>query len=440
MIRAALRGKLAWILAVSLAAAAAAFLVVQLRPDRYRATATVRVATLRPDPAGGQGRGASSARQGLIDLTGIARIGFDAYRTLAFAPTTLKAALEDVPSVPGGFTASKLQWATSLSRRSAGTGPLLVAHTVRSRDPQVAAALANAWAGATAAAVRTSLASDTAHLSESLSSQLVAASDAVNAAQARWTAFQMKDDRTDLNAQLGALEGRITAAQQRLDVLERRVASSQARQTLLRAIVQARSRGDATSLTTQVGALASSGAIASPLAADLTSALANVPGGMAQSPQDAATVVARAQLQRQVGDLAADVAERATVRKQLAGFRKERSDLRAELADRQRTADELRRQLDAATRTYRQLTGVTPLLQAANALAPEMAAVFSEATASQRPARRRGWAVALAAFAAVFLATMAAELARTGRADVRAGRKAEARVELPDDLALDAGR
>ena len=411
-----LRRVLAASLAVSLAAGASAFLATRLRAERYRATATVRLSTLGPRPAVGQGAGAEAARQDLIDLTGIARIGFDSYRALAFAPASLRAALAAVPTVPSAPTASALARAASLTRLSSGGdgGPLVVAHTVTDRDPAVAATLANAWARATAAAVRRTVATDTAHLSESVSGQLVSASDAVNAAQTRWTAFQRGDDREHVRAQLSGLEGRITAAQDRLDVLERRIAASQARQTMLRAIVQARTHGEPSSLTAQVAALASAGAIASTLATDLTRALADVPGGMAQSPQDAATVVARTQLQSRAGDLAADVAERSTVGKQLAGLQKLRSDLQAQLADEQRTAEELRRRLDAATRTYQQLARVSPLLQAANALAPEMASVLSAAAPPQRPVARRSGLVTLAASGTAFLLMLVGTLARAG--------------------------
>jgi len=402
------KGGLAWILALSLAAGAVTFLAMHLQPVRYRATATVRLTPLQPPQAPSTSGQDPSATQNVLNLAGIAQIGFDAYRTLALSQDTLHATLAAMDTVPHGLTTANLADDLTMSKLAGGgNDPLVIAQSVTYGNPRIAADLANAWATASAAAVRTAIAGDMKHLDQTLATQLVTASDALNAAQTKWSAFQKTDDRTSLQAQLTALDGRVTGAQQRLDALERMMASTQAKQSMLRAIVQARTHGDATSLTTQVGALASAGAIAPTLAGALTRALADTPGGMAQSPQDAATVVARAQLQQQAGDLAGYVAERATIRKQLAGFAQQQSDLRARLANQQMNAEQLQRQLDSATSSYQQLASVTPVLQAAGTLAPEMASLFSRASLPEAPLGHRTVMAAVVAFVlAFFVATL----------------------------------
>lgn len=408
----------AWILAVSLAAGALTFLVFQLRPVRYGATATVRIRPL-VKAAGGNAQGQASA-QDLLGLAGAVPIGFDAYRALALSPSTLKATLARLPDPPAGLGPDTLARHLSLAKVSGGGAtPLLLRQSVADRDPRLAAALANAWARASTAAVSASIAGELADLHKALASKVVTASDAVDAAQATWSAFQSNDRRSSLRAQLSALDTRIAAAQQRLDALQRDIAAAKGSQRLVQAVLQARRQGGSADLTSQVGALASAGVIDPTLAADLTRALAAAPGGRAQSPQDAATVVARTRLQRQAAALAGYVAERTTTQKQLASFVKTQAQLRSELAGEQSDAARLQRQLDAATAAYQRIASLTPLVDAAGTLAGDTATVLAQASVPARAPGRRTLSALVAALTAGLLALLTGVLLRAALAGQR---------------------
>jgi len=436
------RRGLVWILAVSLVIAALVFVVLYLQPNRYQATATVRMTPLQfTQPQ--QATASPQAQQNLLDLSAITQIGFDAYKTLALSRETLKATLDRLDTVPKGLTVADVADHLRLTKLSGGgADPLVVAQTVVYRDPGTAASLANAWAAASTAAVQDSITSDMSHLSKTLASELVSSSDTLNAAESKWTAFQKQDERDSLRSQLTALNSRITGAQQQLDTLERQASATQAKQALLRAVVQARTTGNTSSLDQQVQALTAAGVLQPPLAEQLAGALAEVPGGTAQSPQDVATVVARTELQQQAGDLAGYAAERDTVQQQLASFAKQQADLRIKLAGQQQTADQLQRQVDTATQTYQQLSSVAPILRAAGTLAPDMASVFSHASTPDKALSHRTVTAAVVAFVLAFIVMLVGVFLRAAVAEPSLGgvRRRDDDARAGDGTAPASGR
>ncbi len=149
------KGGLRWILGVSVGIAVLAFAVLQLQPERYQATATVRVSPLQVQ---GQTLQNGQLQQNMIDVNSVTQIGFDAYRTVALSHDVLASAVKATPSLPSDFGAKQLAEAVTVTKVSGGgSDPLIVSQEVTSTDPKRAAALANAWANASADAARSSI-------------------------------------------------------------------------------------------------------------------------------------------------------------------------------------------------------------------------------------------------------------------------------------------
>ena len=390
---------LGWILGVSLAVAAVAFVAMHFRPARYQATATVRVTPLQVNPQNQQ----NGQPQSLLDVNSVTQIGFDAYRTIALSHGVLARTLEAVSPAPPGLTTKLLAKAVSISKvTGGGADPLIVSQSVTWHDPELAATLANAWATASADAAQASVGQSVGKVRSSLDTQLTSLSSALDAAQAKWATFQKQDARSSLQAQLDALNTRTTTAQEKLDELDRNIATAKAQQSILQAVVDARSQGKPAALDAQMQALANQGVLSQSLAQQLGNAIASVPGGPGLANQDLATLVARAQLQQQTSELAGYVAERQTVQTQLDGFAKQASDLRSQLATQQQTAQQLQRQLDGATQTYDNVAQTAPLLDVADKLVPSMAGLFNSASAPEQPQSSRTAVVTAVAFVLAF--------------------------------------
>lgn len=417
-----LRGGLGWIVMVSMVVAAIALGVMLVLPSHYRATATVRVTPLQVQ---GQTLQNGQLQSDIIDVNSVTQIGFDAYRTIALSHSVLTATIEALPSVPTGLDARKLAAAVSVTKVSGGgSDPLIVAQAVAWGDGAQAAALANAWAKASADAVQASIGSALGHVGNTMDSQLATLSSTLDQVETQWATFQKQDARTSLQAQLDALDTRTTTAQQQLDELDRQIATTKAQQALLQAVVDARLQGKPADLNAQMQALSNQGVLPAGLAQQLADALASVPGSPALASQDLATLVARAQLQQRAADLAGYVAERATIVGQLDGFVQQASDLRVRFASQQQTAQQLQRRLDSATQAYDQVAQAAPLIAVAGKLVPSMAGVFNAAAAPERPLSQRKGVVTAVAFVLTFFVMVLFVFLRAAVAEPPDGRQA----------------
>ena len=396
------KGGLRWILVVSIGVAVLAFIVMRLQPERYQATATVRISPLQVQ---GQTLQNGQLQQNLIDVNSVTQIGFDAYRTIALSHGVLASAVEATPSLPSGFGVKQLAEAATVTKISGGgSDPLIVSQEVSTDDPQQAAALANAWGNASAEAARTSIGKALGGVRSTMNGQVTSLSSTLTQAETRWASFQKQDERTSLQAQLDSLDTRTTTAQQTLDELDRNIATAKAQQAVFQSVIDARSRGNPADLSAQMQALSNQGVLTPEMAQQLTDAIASAPGTPAVASQDLATLVARAQLQQQTANLAGYVAERQTVHQQLDGFSKQASNLRDRLATQQQTAQQLQRQLDSAQKAYDQVSQTAPLIDVADKLVPSMAGVFNAASVPERPAGRRTAVVTAVAFVLAFFA------------------------------------
>ena len=133
-----------WILLAVVLVAGVAFVYASTRPPRYVAEGTTVVARAPIEVDAGTN----------LRFRPEATVSFDTYQTLAFS----RAVLEAVVPHHGADDVSGLRGALTLER-VAGTATqpttfLAVSHAVRSRDPGVAAAAADAWIEATVATVR----------------------------------------------------------------------------------------------------------------------------------------------------------------------------------------------------------------------------------------------------------------------------------------------
>lgn len=363
------KGGLGWIVGVSLVVAAVAFVVKTAQPHRYRTSSNVQVSPLQlTKPVGSA-----------IDLSSVTQVDFETYRSIATSQPVLEASLKAVPSAPKGLTPQTLSDKVSLGQVGKGT-PLVVRQSVTLTDRALAAKIANAWARASADAVRASVTQSVQDVASKLSAQQATLLHAVNAAETKWAAFQKVDDRSTLQAQLGSLDSQTTSAQAKILELDRNIASAKAQQQMLESIVQARQQGNPADVRTQLRALADNGVLTPSQQGALASAVASLPGGTGLASQDVATLVARSQLQQSAKDLAGYVAERQTVQAQLQAFGQQASELRAKLAELNQRAADLQRTLAQATTSYTDIAQAAPTTDAIAKLVPAMVNVLNAAS------------------------------------------------------------
>lgn len=371
------KGGLGWIVGVSLVVAALAFVVKVVQPHQYRTSANVQVSALQLTKAAGS----------TLDLSSVTQVDFETYRSIATSQPVLAAALKTVPSIPKLLTPQALSDKVSIKQVGKGS-PLVVNQAVTLADGKLAAQLANAWAQASADAVRASVVRSVKDVATKLSFQQASLLTALNKAEATWAAFQKTDDRSTLEAQLTSLDTETTSAQARVLELERNIASAKAQQQMLESIVQARQQGNPADVQTQLQALADGGVLSASQRSALANAVSLLPKGTGPASQDVATVVARAQLQQSAQDLAGYVAERQTLESQLQGLAKQASTLRTKLADLNQKANDLQRTLDQATSSYNDIAQAAPTTDAIAELVPAMVNVLNSASVPIKPQPR----------------------------------------------------
>ena len=371
------KGGLRWIVGVSLVVAALAFVVKIVQPHTFETSANVQVSPLQLTKQVGSA----------IDLSSVMQVDFETYKSIATSQPVLAAALKAVPSAPKDLTPQALSEKVSVDQVGKGT-PLVVNQAVTLTDGALAAKVANAWAQASADAVRASVTKSVEDVTSKLSAQQATLLDALNKAEAQWAAFQKIDDRSTLKAQLASLDSQTTSAQTSILELDRNIASAKAQQQMLESIVQARQQGNPADVQTQLRALSDSGVLTQDQRDALANALGSLPGGSGLANQDVATLVARSQLQQSAHDLAGYVAERQTVESQLKTFGQQASDLRSKLADLTQKANDLQRTLDQATTSYNDIAQAAPTTDAVAKLVPAMVNVLNTASVPIKPQPR----------------------------------------------------
>ena len=371
------KGGLGWIVGVSIVVAALAFVVKIAQPHTYETSANVQVSPLQLTKAAGS----------TLDLSSVTQVDFETYKAIATSQPVLAATLKAVPSAPKDLTPQALSAKVSISQVGKGT-PLVVNQAVTLTDGKLAAQIANAWAKASADAVRASVSKNVQDVASKLSGQQAALLDALNSAESKWAAFQKMDDRSTLQAQLSSLDNETTSAQAKVLSLDRNIASAKAEQQMLESIVQARQQGNPADVQTQLQALADGGVLSNSQRSALANAVSSLPDGAGLASQDVATVVARAQLQQSAQNLAGYVAERQTLQTQLQAFGQQATDLRSKLADLNQQANDLQRALNQATSSYNDIAQAAPTTDAIAKLVPAMVNVLNTASVPIKPQPR----------------------------------------------------
>lgn len=371
---------LRWIVGVSVAVAALAFVMVYLQPRSYEADA---IAQVRPLPISTPPGSAN-----VLDLRSVTDVTFETYQRIATSTKVLDQTLEAVSSAPRDLTVAKLAKNGSLVKLSTDQGSLTVEHRVTLGNPDLAARVADAWAKAATDGVRSMLASKVKIVSSNLGSQESALLATLQATEDRWATFQSSDDRSTIHAELNALDNQTASLQQRVLELNRQVARSKAQQQLLQSVIEARQQGQPVDVRTQLRALGDQGVLDTKEADALSIAIASLPKGTSLPAQDVATLIARTQLQQQTQDLAADAAELQTVQAQLRTFTQRGSELRQQLAALDQKAQDLQRTLEQARNAYNAIADIAPTADATNQLVPTLASVIATASVALEPTSR----------------------------------------------------
>ena len=351
-----LRGGLPLVIGLALAAGLAAFVVSSLLPEVYEAQATTLVT---PPPVRVSESGALSFEPNIT-------VSFESYETLAESQPVLDGAVGAVPEA--GLTASGLRGAGSVERllgpQQNATAPLSVTHAVRSTDPRVAAALANAWAEETLETVRTSLLATLGPAERATNDELAALRARLEEAEEALEAFDGRDTSPVLEEEITRLTEAVSDAEGELVPLPG-LAESPAADLL--------------------------GAPKLNLAQEIAANEALLASLRAGGGQDAGTAFRAAQLD-------ALRRRRALLAEQLEGYRRDFGAAQAELAALTRERATLERELENARTAYQNVAALQPTIAYVAQLAPSGARVLSEAGAPTEPVGpRRGLNTALAA-------------------------------------------
>ncbi len=224
-----LRRRALWIVVAAVLVAVAVFFVLGARPDVYVAEAT---GTVSRTPVSVQGDTGLVFRPELD-------ISFDTYTTLAYSRSVLEAVLQVVPSAD--LDLAQAREVLTLERLAgAGTANqpaslLAVAHRARAREPEVAAALATAWAETTIATVREVLSESLANVERITSSGLESAQAALAGAEEDLRVFREANDAGADPRGLEAARLRAATLADRRDELDRLIAAHEAELASLRA-------------------------------------------------------------------------------------------------------------------------------------------------------------------------------------------------------------
>ena len=190
------------IIIIALVAGVLAFIVSSLLPKVYEAQATVLIS---PTPVQVQG-----ARN--LTFRPISEVSLEAYETLAQSRGVLE---EAVKSVDVDMTYEDLGGTVQQligPQRPDQVVPLLVNHSVRHKDPEKAAQLADAWAAVSLKAVQTSLFANLQPIREATSTALEPLQIRLEEARVAVESFAAKDNSEALQATLNRLSQLIADA------------------------------------------------------------------------------------------------------------------------------------------------------------------------------------------------------------------------------------
>lgn len=393
-----LKRGLLWIVVAGLLAGVAAYAIVTVQPDRFRANATVRVAP-SPIRVGGDGS---------LSLAPSDDLSFDSYQTIASTPAVVQAVLEEVGA---GVSANRFNSAATLiqvtgpTRTEPGT-PLIVTHSVTLGDGVLAARLANSWAEQTRRLFGESLATSLDPLGASSGEASRRLLDELDAAESALEAFESGDTSALITERILGLAERINATEERLATIDRQIAAGDARIAFLSEELEALAGGSAGDALRRLRLLESEGVVP----AELTGAIAFL---LEERPPDAdlevdvMTLIGSAQLQQLVTDLAGLDAERASVETQLGELEAQGRALQAELAGLNRQRTRLTREVENATASYQAVAELEPLIEVVAELSSAGGRLLSEASPPPGPVpERRLLIAATAALIGAALATL----------------------------------
>jgi predicted nucleic acid-binding Zn-ribbon protein len=203
-----LRRGAGWIVGATVLMGLAAFLFLSTRPAQFKSEAVVvyEAPPVSAPPVSVRGGDAFAASL-------VTSFSYDAYEALAFDRLRLAEVLAAVPEVD--WSVDQLISRANLERRSAANAAVLtVVHAVQAASPEVAAAVAQAWADFTTAAVRETIrgrVADSQTVSDrvaELRANLEVAEDALLRFTAGDEAQQLRARESSLIQRLQSLDGR----------------------------------------------------------------------------------------------------------------------------------------------------------------------------------------------------------------------------------------
>jgi predicted nucleic acid-binding Zn-ribbon protein len=203
-----LRRGAGWIVGATVLMGLAAFLFLSTRPAQFKSEAVVVYEAPPVSAPPVEVRGGDAFAASLVTS-----FSYDAYEALAFDRLRLAEVLAAVPEVD--WSVDQLISRANLERRSAANAAVLtVVHAVQAASPEVAAAVAQAWADFTTAAVRETIrarVADSQTVSDrvaELRANLEVAEDALLRFTAGDEAQQLRARESSLIQRLQSLDGR----------------------------------------------------------------------------------------------------------------------------------------------------------------------------------------------------------------------------------------
>jgi uncharacterized protein involved in exopolysaccharide biosynthesis len=352
-----------WIALVAIAAAAVVAAVLYVRPPSYLAEATTSVA-----------RAPISVQQEAgLAFTPQLDVPFDSYQTLAYSRGVLERVAAAVPEAD--LQLSALAEVLTLERLAGSASQpsslLAVAHRARSRDPEIAARLANSWAETTIQTVRALLNENLDAVERITSEGLLQAEAAMTAVETELAALREREAVAADPMRLRALQERLLELERRRDELDRLIGAREA---------------EARSLGSREGAEDDDRVV------------------LTDAPEVALTLTgARWALEARLESLRA---ERASIVTQVQALEAQVAELSVAVVRYQSELSRLTRAFEQAQRTARNLATIEPTVEYVARLAPTGARMLSEAAVPTRAEPRRIAVVTLltvivAAFAGV---------------------------------------
>ena len=360
-----------WIVLAALLVAVAAFAWASTRPPRYvvEATTVVARAPIEVDV------GTNLRFRPEVTIT------FETYDTLAFSRSVLEAVLP----FHGADDVSELRSALAIER-VAGTAAqpstfLAVAHTVRSRDPEVAARAAEAWVDATVATVRALLLENLDVLEEVTGDSLVLARERVRLAEEALQGLRAEAAPDALSSAILAADQAVVELEEMLREVDRDVSERRAERSSL--------VGAGVAPTTGVVLM------------DAPEVLVDVAGAVASLDARIAALEVR----------------RERVVEQRVELADERSRLALSRADATVRIAALEREVREALQSIDVLTAIDPNVALVAQMAPSGVRVLSQPTVPTRPEPTRAALIAvLAAVVTAFAGVVVVLLAEAVRA------------------------